>query len=145
MYRIIYKSRSVTPLNWTLVQDIIMSSVPSNEASGITGILLASETHFLQVLEGKFEDVNALFRRIFHDDRHDELSIIGFSVMDARLFRGWGMLGIGTFELNTKIESELMEKYGAEEGGIRFPLEEWKALSLINDVKLMRELPAWKK
>jgi len=145
MYRIIYKSRSITPLNWTLVQDIIMSSVPSNEASGITGILLASETHFLQVLEGKFEDVNALFRRIFRDDRHDELSIIGFSVIDARLFRGWGMLGIGTFELNTKIESELMEKYGAEEGGIRFPLEEWKALSLINDVKLMRELPVWKK
>ncbi|MDP1519711.1 BLUF domain-containing protein [Porticoccus litoralis] len=144
MYRIIYKSRSVAPLNWTLVQDIIMSSEPRNEQSGITGVLLASETHFLQALEGKFEDVNALFRRIFRDDRHEELTLISFSVIDARLFRGWGMLGIGTFNLNQEIESELVEKYGEEDGGIRFPLEEWAALSLINDIKLMRELPVWK-
>jgi len=121
-----------------------MSSEARNEQSGITGVLLASETHFLQALEGKFEDVNALFRRIFRDDRHEELTLISFSVIDARLFRGWGMLGIGTFNLNQEIESELVEKYGEEDGGIRFPLEEWAALSLINDIKLMRELPVWK-
>lgn len=121
-----------------------MSSEARNEQSGITGVLLASETHFLQALEGKFEDVNALFRRIFRDDRHEELTLISFSVIDARLFRGWGMLSIGTFNLNQEIESELVEKYGEEDGGIRFPLEEWAALSLINDIKLMRELPVWK-
>ncbi|MDX2350672.1 MAG: BLUF domain-containing protein [Porticoccus sp.] len=145
MYRVIYKSRSVTPLDWTIVQDIIMTSEPSNEACGITGVLLASKTHFLQALEGKFEDVNAVFRRIARDDRHKELSIIGFSVVDARMFSGWGMRGIGTFDLNKEIESELQEKYGVEEGGIHFPLEEWKVLSLINDIKMMRDLPVWKK
>jgi FAD-dependent sensor of blue light len=144
MYRLIYKSRSATPLNWALVEDISMSSEPSNDAAGISGVLLASETHFLQVIEGKFEDVNALFRRIFRDDRHSELSIISFSVIDARLFHGWGMRGIGTFNLNKEIESKLVEKYGAEEGGIRFPLEEWKTLSLINDIKLTGDLPSWK-
>lgn len=33
------------------------------------------------------------------------------------------MFGIVIFHLNAEIESELMEKYGVEEGGIHFPLE----------------------
>ena len=37
-----------------------------------------------------------------------------------------------------------MDKYGEEEGGIHFPLEEWQALAMINDIKMMQELPDWK-
>jgi hypothetical protein len=110
----------------------------------LTGVLLASRTHFLQVLEGNFEDVNAVFRRIARDDRHTELSIVSFSVVDTRLFGGWGMRGIGAFDFNRSIEAELMDKYGQEEGGIHFPLEEWHALTMINDIKMMQELPDWK-
>ena len=105
---------------------------------------LATRTHFLQALEGKFEDVNSVFRRIARDDRHEELCIIGFSVIDARLFGGWGMRGIGAFDFNLRIEAELKRKYGEEEDGIRFPLEEWQALAMINDIKMIRELPDWK-
>jgi hypothetical protein len=145
MHRIIYKSRSGKPLDWDIVRDITSVSEKRNEACGVTGVLLASRTHFLQALEGRFEDVNAVFRRIARDDRHQELSIIGFSVIDARLFGGWGMRGIGAFDFNLKIEAELKRKYGEEEDGIRFPLEEWQALAMINDIKMIRELPDWKK
>ena len=62
MYRIIYKSRSVTPLNWDIVRSITSTSEKNNEALGVTGVLMASRTHFMQVLEGKFEDVNTVFR-----------------------------------------------------------------------------------
>ena len=55
------------------------------------------------------------------------------------------MRGIGAFDFNQKIEKELKGKYGEEEGGIHFPLEEWQALAMINDIKMMRDLPAWKK
>ena len=115
MYRIIYKSRSVAPLDWDLVRSITGASEDSNTRCGVTGVLLASRTHFLQVLEGNFEDVNAVFRRIARDDRHTELSIVSFSVVDARLFGGWGMRGIGAFDFNKSIEAELMDKYGQEE------------------------------
>ena len=145
MYRIIYKSRSVTPLTWDIVRHITSTSESNNEALGVTGILLASRTHYLQVLEGNFEDVNTIFRRIARDDRHSDLSLIGFSVVDARLFGGWGMRGIGAFDFNKRIETELKDKYGAEEGGIHFPLEEWQALAMINDIKMMHDLPYWKK
>ena len=145
MYRMIYKSRSVEPLNWDIVRSITSVSERNNQACGVTGVLLASRSHFMQAVEGNFEDVNAVFRRICRDDRHVELSIIGFTVIDARLFGGWGMRGIGAFDFNQQIEQQMKEKYGEEDGGMRFPLEEWQALGMINDIKMMRELPDWKK
>ena len=145
MYRIIYKSRSTTPLNRDIVREITNTSEVANAALGVTGVLLASRTHYLQALEGKFEDVNAVFRRIARDNRHSELSLVGYSVIDARLFCGWGMRGIGAFDFNKRIETELKDKYGAEEEGIYFPLEEWQALAMINDIRMMRDLPDWKK
>lgn len=144
MHRIIYKSRSVQPLDWDIVRGITSVSEKRNEACGVTGVLLASRTHYLQALEGKFEDVNSVFRRIARDARHQEMSLIGFSVIDARLFGGWGMRGIGAFDFNLKIEADLKRKYGEEEGAIRFPLQEWQALAMINDIKMIRELPDWK-
>jgi hypothetical protein len=78
MYRLIYKSRSVQPLDWKIVKDITSVSEVNNEGCGVTGVLLASRTHFLQALEGNFEDVNAVFRRIVRDQRHENLSLIGF-------------------------------------------------------------------
>ena len=145
MYRIIYQSRSVQPLNWDIVRSITSVSEENNEASGVTGVLLASRTHFMQALEGKFEDVNAVFRRIVRDERHEELSIVGFSLIDARLFGSWGMRGIGAFDFNLQIEQELKDKYGEEEGGIKFPLEEWQALAMLNDIKMIHKLPDWKR
>lgn len=145
MYRLIYKSRSVEPLNWDIVRDITSKSESNNESCGVTGVLLAGRCHFLQVLEGNFESVNDIFRRITTDTRHCDLSIVSFSVVDARLFGSWAMRGIGAFDFNQRIENELKRKYGEENGGIHFPLEEWQALAMINDIKMIGDLPSWKK
>jgi hypothetical protein len=145
MYRVIYKSRRVQPLNWDIVRDITSKSESNNKSCGVTGVLLASRSHFLQALEGNFESVNSVFRRIAKDERHCDLSIISFSVVDARLFGSWCMRGIGAFDFNKNIEDELKNKYGEEEGGIHFPLEEWQALAMINDIKMIGDLPSWKK
>jgi hypothetical protein len=99
----------------------------------------------LQVLEGQFDDVNSVFRRVVHDYRHDEISLVSFSVVEARLFAGWGMRGIGAFELNREIEGQLKTKYGEENDGIRFPVGEWQALAMINDIKMITTTTAdWK-
>ena len=52
-----------------------------------------------------------------------------------------GMRGIGAFDFNKRIEMTLKDKYGAEEEGIHLPLEEWQALAVVNDVKMMHDLP----
>ena len=145
MYRLIYKSRATRPLDWAIVSEILNQSEENNANARITGFLLASKTHFLQVIEGTFEDVNTLFLRIARDDRHDELQILSYEVIDARLFETWAMKGIGVFDVNTAIARKLIEKYGEQDGGVRFPLESWLALAMIFDIQAIQELPEWKR
>jgi hypothetical protein len=145
MYRLIYKSRSVAPLDWATVESILHHSHANNERNGISGFLMATGSHFMQVLEGTFEDVNSTYTRIARDPRHDQVVLLSYEVIDGRLFGDWGMKGIGVFGANEDLSRKLIEKYGEEDGGVRFPREAWLALSLINDIRAINELPAWKR
>ncbi len=135
MYRLIYKSRGHQDIDWDLVHDLVGKSERKNEESGITGVLLATKSHFLQVLEGEFGDVNRLFHRIARDPRHDEVQIVSFACVDSRLFGGWSMHAIGLFDFNQELVSELIDQYGEEEGNVRFPTVEWNVLALIADLR----------
>lgn len=145
MYRLIYKSRSVQDLDWQIVENILHQSEANNALAGITGFLLASRTHFLQVIEGTFEDINATFLRIARDRRHDQIQLLSYEVIDARLFDTWSMKGIGVFGNNSDVARRLIDKYGEQDGGVRFPLEAWLALSMIYDIRAIQELPEWKR
>ena len=70
MYRLIYKSRCTGAVDWNLVNQIIESSEAHNQDDRVTGVLLATKSHFLQVIEGGFEEINNLFLRIARDPRH---------------------------------------------------------------------------
>jgi hypothetical protein len=144
MYRLIYKSTCSNEIDWPLVQSILHESEKNNQEKDISGVLLATNKHFLQVIEGKYEDVNDLFMHIVKDKRHTDLKLISFSVVDSMIFSGWGMRGLGVFDFNKDLEASLMEKYGEEDGSVKFPLEEWVALSLINDIRMVYQLPSWK-
>jgi len=135
MYRLIYKSRAKQRIDWDFVSELVDSSEGSNRDAGITGVLLATETHFLQVLEGEFDEVNELFVRIVRDPRHDKIQLISFDCVESRLFGGWAMHGIGVFDFNQELIDDLTDQYGEEEGSVRFPIEDWKVLSLISDLR----------
>lgn len=145
MYRLIYKSQGINPISWTTVETIMHSSEAYNSKNKISGALLATETHFLQVVEGRFEDVNDVFRRIYDDKRHGIIELIAFHPVEARLFDGWSMKGIGVFDLNKSIEKQLIEKYGSEDNSVRFPLEEWQVLGMVQDISIYLKIPEWKK
>ena len=136
MYRLIYKSRANQRIDWKLVDDLISGSEASNREAGITGVLLATETHFLQVLEGGFDDVNELFMHIVRDPRHEKIQLIAFDCVESRLFGGWAMHGVGIFNFNRKLIEDLIDQYGEEEGSVRFPVEDWKVLALISDLRM---------
>jgi hypothetical protein len=137
MYRLIYKSRSESKIDWSTVNGIISTSEAYNKESNITGVLLATESHFLQVIEGDFDEVNRLFMRIARDPRHDEIQIISFGCVDGRLFGGWAMHGIGIFDFNAELIRDLISQYGEEEGSVRFPVQDWRVLGLINDLRVI--------
>ena len=144
MYRLIYKSRSINPIEWETIESILHSSEKDNTEHEISGLLLSTNTHFLQILEGRYEDINETFMKIVKDERHTDVKLISFEVIDARLFQGWGMRGIGVFNFNTDIEKMLMDKYGMEDGSVKFPLEQWRVLAMINDINMVHNLPSWK-
>lgn len=135
MYRLIYKSRSKTPIDWVLIDSLLHSSEENNPRQDITGVLLATRTHFLQVLEGSFDPVNELFYNIARDPRHDSLQLVSFNCVESRVFSDWTMHGVGIFDLNAELSKRLQDTFGEEDGELRLPTEEWAALALINDIR----------
>jgi len=117
----IYKSRCKELVDWDVVNSILESSSRNNLANGITGVLVATETHFLQVLEGEFEALNATFERIARDARHDAVQLISFTEIEERQYGEWAMHGIGLFDLNRELVIRLCEKFGEDEGVPRLP------------------------
>ena len=135
MYRLIYKSRSIlVEVNEEMINDIVEQSKDLNREFKITGVLIATRTHFLQALEGDYSSVNRTFFRITSDPRHEDLELVSFGPLEGRLFDDWVMKGFGIFDLDPGLEVFLKNKFGTEEGGVRLPTEEWAALSLMHDV-----------
>jgi len=118
---IIYKSRCTSVADLDLVNSILAKSTRNNSANGVTGILIATKTNFLQVLEGEFEALNATFERIFRDTRHDKIQLISVTEIEERRFSEWAMHGIGLFDLNHELAVELCKKFGEENGNVRLP------------------------
>ncbi|GAA5314831.1 MAG: hypothetical protein AseanaTS_00350 [Candidatus Pelagadaptatus aseana] len=145
MYRLIYKSTGIDVINWDTVESIMHASEDYNRRKDITGVLLASNSSFLQVLEGRYEDINEAFMRIVMDDRHTDVKLIVFHPIDSRLFSSWHMKGIGVFDLSEDTAKALKQKYGESNGEVNFPLEEWQVLAMVQDINLVLDIPEWKK
>lgn len=139
MYRLAYKSRSRTPIDWALVDSILETSNTNNMEREITGILIATRTHFLQVLEGSFEAVNALFYTIARDARHEALQIVSFGCVERRSFDEWAMHGVGIFGLNDTLLSQLKTTHGEEGGELRLPTAEWQVAALVQEIRQLHD------
>jgi len=118
---IIYKSRCSGVADLDLVNSILASSTKNNAENDVTGILIATKTHFLQVLEGEFEALNKTFERISRDDRHKDVQLISFAEIMERRFSEWAMHGVGLFDLNHELAIKLCERFGEENGNVRIP------------------------
>ena len=138
---LIYKSRCKDLANWDLVESILASSTRNNFANGITGVLVVTETHFLQVLEGPFEPFNSTFDRIARDTRHEETQLISFKEIKQRQFADWAMHGIGLFDINPELKSRLCKKFGEDHGNVRLPSSAAEVMDLLN-ILLSEEEPA---
>jgi hypothetical protein len=118
---IIYRSRCTSVADLNLVNSILESSTRNNAANGVTGVLIATKTDFLQVLEGEFEAVNATFERISRDTRHTRIQLISFTEIEERRLGEWAMHGIGLFDLNQALAARLCKKFGEVDGNVRLP------------------------
>ena len=135
LHRIIYKSEATVPVDLDVVLSIAEESEPRNRRLGITGLLLATDGHFLQALEGEEQPLGKVYLRITKDSRHTALKMISRGPIERRSFESWGMKGVGLMGLTDDLCEFLRGKYGAEGDEVRLPAEEPEALAFFADVR----------
>lgn len=86
---------------------ILQTSRANNARDGITGALVISEHHFMQLLEGDRTAVGQCFMRIMQDDRHHGIQVISSGDAEHRLFVEWSMHRIET----SRIKQEILSRY----------------------------------
>ena len=73
------------------LQEIMAKAEEKNKLQNITGLLVYFDGTFIQMLEGKKEDVLETFERIGDDDRHEQIIKLFFGDTDRRHFPNWKM------------------------------------------------------
>jgi len=94
MYRLVYRSLAEGDVARAL-HGIAEAGSANNAASGLTGALLHSGSHFVEVLEGELAAVEATFERIAADLRHRGVELLQFTPVGARIFPGWTVAHVG--------------------------------------------------
>lgn len=80
---------------------LVDSACANNQKMGITGLLLYSGGHFIQILEGDGLAISSLFAKISRDPRHKEVKRLFHKVANQRLFPDWGMQLVNNDEKRT--------------------------------------------
>ena len=132
--RLIYTSRAVSPIDPKSINAIAEVSASRNRELGVSGILLATRTSFLQVLEGETQSINQIYRSILGDARHSEVILIGYQPIAESQFKQWAMKGTSTGLMGRILEKKLKEKSGEVEDDLKIPLDAQMAIALLLDV-----------
>jgi hypothetical protein len=89
--RLIYISRKRPDLVASDMEAILALARRRNTLHELTGLLIASDSGFIQVLEGKEYDVNTIYEAIRFDERHSDVTLVHTEAMADRIFPEWAM------------------------------------------------------
>lgn len=124
--RLMYVSKAAPGVDGGTIEDILETARPRNARSGVSGLLVYSGTHFLQLLEGPEQQVGQIFDSIRADERHHDVVVLLTERAEARQFPGWSMgyellenmdppRGSGWFQLGQRaLEAALPETVSPE-------------------------------
>lgn len=90
-YYIVYFSSAITKFSDDELKTLLQKSRINNTRSDITGMLMYYDGNFAQVLEGKYEEVKALYDIIAQDKRHRNIIKMKDGYQDKRVFPEWSM------------------------------------------------------
>ena len=91
LHHLIYSSTANINLTEAELQRLLYHWRINNVDLGITGLLLYSEGHILQVLEGDANLVHRLYASIAADPRHRSVVKLADGPVPTRAFVGWSM------------------------------------------------------
>ncbi len=73
------------------INQIVAISRRRNARVGVSGVLIATERHFAQVIEGPADTVNPLMAAIRCDARHHHVTVLHAEDLSARRFGNWSL------------------------------------------------------
>lgn len=91
MRRIIYRSTAAPELDRAEMFRLVYHARVSNEAKGLSGVLLQAEEHLLQILEGETWKLFATFETIRRDIRHEGIEVLFERSITEPTFPHWPM------------------------------------------------------
>lgn len=93
IHRAIYHSDAVGKAGTGLISvaHILGVSDRNNRRDHLTGLLVAHEGRFLQVIEGARADIERLLARLAHDPRHRDMRLLTLEPVTERRFPHWSM------------------------------------------------------
>ena len=77
------------------VAALVAASDARNQNCGLTGALIFTGTHFVQIFEGTPDTVERMLRSLRADERHADLVIIERAPISARRFSRWSIAYAG--------------------------------------------------
>lgn len=108
LWQICYLSESTRYIDQAEIENLLAKARKFNQANQISGMLLYTSGHFLQVLEGSLNTLDLLYEKICLDERHHEILKILEAPIERRYFEDWDMAyhGIEEFDLNIRDDIE---------------------------------------
>ncbi|MCZ4694949.1 hypothetical protein DWB61_08100 [Ancylomarina euxinus] len=91
LIHIVYLSYSEKELSESELNGFLATIRRKNEIQNITGLLLYNDEAFIQVIEGKREIIQNLFKLISKDSRHSNMVKLLEEPIEKRDFPGWSM------------------------------------------------------
>lgn len=73
------------------IEKILAACRVNNGPLDITGVLLYSDTRFIQYVEGKSTALLGLYDKIKKDTRHEKTVMISYNPISKRIFPSWQM------------------------------------------------------
>ncbi|MEZ6002540.1 MAG: BLUF domain-containing protein [Planctomycetota bacterium] len=86
-----YLSSAVNEFDRQSLLELLSKARSRNSDRGVSGMLLYHEGNFLQILEGRKEDVYEVFDRISKDPRHKDVIRLIEDEIETRSFPDWSM------------------------------------------------------
>jgi hypothetical protein len=110
------------------IEKILASCKKNNPSLNITGVLLYSDTKFIQLVEGEAKVITTLYDKIKTDTRHDRVMMISYNPINEKSFPSWHMgarkIAGSEIDYKTNISIEDKELFkgllnGKEENGLK--------------------------
>ena len=90
LYHLVYSSKRNPECSDAEIQKILEACKRNNPSRNITGILLHSDDHFIQYLEGD-KDIIKMYDFIKNDPRHKNVVLLSYGPLKERAFPNWHM------------------------------------------------------